>query len=105
MAGTSTENEARQLRALLAEMPFPAEFPPYQSLTADAAGHLWVQDYLGPGDEAPSWTVLDPQGRAVARLTTPPRTRLLEIGEDYLVGRSVDELDVESLTVWRLRRG
>jgi hypothetical protein len=102
---TSTENEARQLRELLAEMPFPAHYPPYRSLVGDAAGNLWVEAYGGPGEEVPSWTVLDPLGRGVTRLTTPPRTRVLEIGRDYLLGRTLDDLGVESLTLWRLRRG
>lgn len=105
VASTSSDNEERELRALFEEMPFPEAFPPYQYLAVDAEGHIWVQDYLGPKDGAPSWTVLDPLGRAVARLSTPPRTRLLEIGADYLLGRSLDEMEVESLTLWRLRRG
>lgn len=105
VAEASTDNEARQLRTLLAEMPFPGAFPPYQALATDASGYLWVQDYRAPSDGAPSWTVLDSEGRAVARLTTPPRTRLLEIGPDYLLAQSLGEMEVESLTLWRLRRG
>ncbi|HSG08136.1 MAG TPA: hypothetical protein VLA36_07255, partial [Longimicrobiales bacterium] len=105
VAEASTENEARQIRDLLAEMPFPDELPPYQLLMSDALGFLWVQEYVAPGQTVPVWTVLDPQGHAVARLQTPARTRLLEIGEDYLLGLSRDELDVETLTLWPLRRG
>jgi len=102
---TSTEYEARQLRELLAEVPFPSHYPPYRSLVGDVAGNLWVEVYGGPGEEVPSWTVLDPQGRGVTRLTTPPGTRVLEIGQDYLLGRTLDDMGVESLTLWRLRRG
>jgi len=105
VAETSTENEARSLRGLLDEMPFPSEYPPYQSLVVDALGCVWVQDYEGPGTAPASWTVLDASGRALARVLTPPRMRVLEIGSDYVLGVTLDELDVERLTLWALRRG
>jgi len=57
------------------------------------------------GAERSTWTVLDPVGRALARVSTPPRTRVLEIGTDYVLGVTLDELDVELVTLWRLRRG
>ena len=79
-------------------------FPPYQRFVVDALGYLWVEDYLGADEDVPRWTVFDGGGRAVARLDTPARTRVLEIGADYLVGRTLDELDVESLTLWSLTR-
>lgn len=104
LAEASTDNEARNLRALLDEMPFPAEYPPYQSLEVDAEGCLWVQDYPAAEEEPASWTVLDPSGRGVARVVTPARTRVLEIGADYVLGVTTDALDVESVTLWRLHR-
>lgn len=103
LADAASDNEARQVRGILNEMPFPSAYPPYQSLLTDAEGRLWVQDYQGPGDERPTWTVLDERGRGVARVSTPPRTRVLEVGSDYLLGRTLDAMDVESLTLWRLR--
>ena len=104
VADASSDNEARQIRDLMAEMPFPAEMPPYQVLMTDALGYLWVEEYVAPGQDRPTWLVFDPQGHAVARLRTPPRTRVLEIGEDYVLGRSLDDMDVETLTLWPLRR-
>jgi hypothetical protein len=79
-------------------------FPPYQSLVVDALGYLWVEDYRGADEDVHWWTVFDAQGRAVTRLETPARTRVLEIGVDHLLGRTLDELDVESLTLWGLTR-
>jgi hypothetical protein len=104
VAEAATENEARQVRGLLDEMPVADVFPPYQSFVVDALGYLWVEDYLGANEDVPLWTVFDVQGRAVARLETPAHTRVLEIGADYLLGRTLDELDVESLTLWGLTR-
>jgi hypothetical protein len=104
VADATTENEARQIRGLLEEMPGADVFPPYRSFLVDALGYLWVEDYLGANEDVPRWTVFDARGRAVARLETPGRTRVLEIGADYLLGRTLDELDVESLTLWDLTR-
>ena len=35
---------------------------------------------------------------------TPPRLRVLEIGEDYILGVVRDELGVESVQLWALER-
>jgi hypothetical protein len=104
VSSTSSDNEARQLRALLEEMPFPETFPPFQALVTDSEGNLWVQEYPTPGQTDPAWTVFDAGGHVTARLGTPPRTRILEIGADYVLGRTLDDLDVEILTLWRLNR-
>lgn len=101
----SSDNDARQTRALMDEIPFPDEYPPYRSMVADAQGGVWVQSYPAPGEDVSTWTVLDALGRGVARLTTPPRTRILEVGADYVLGVTLDEMDVESVTLWGLRRG
>jgi hypothetical protein len=104
VAEASSENEARSQRALLSELPFPSELPPYEFFRTDALDHLWVGEFAPPGEDARNWTIFDPSGRAVGRITLPERTLPLEIGDDYLLGRTLDELDVESVTLWRLRR-
>jgi hypothetical protein len=59
----------------------------------------WVVD-----SEGAEWIVLDHQGQTVARVQTPPGVMVLEIGSDYIVGLSRDELDVESVSLYRLQR-
>jgi len=98
------ENLARSVRASLAEMPAPADVPPYQLFETDALDCLWIGEYLLPGEDTRAWTILDPDGRVTGRLFLPPRTRPLDIGPDWLLGVTTDELDVERLTLWRLRR-
>lgn len=105
VAGASSENEARQIRDLLAEMPFPEAMPPYEILASDALGYLWVAAPLAPGETLRTWWVFDDRGHLVAQVATPPRTRVLEVGEDYLLGLTLDDLGVETLTLWPLRRG
>jgi hypothetical protein len=101
---TNDENRRRELRSMTREMPIPEHVPPYQSLLVDTEGYLWVGDYQIPEQDVPTWTIFDGDGRVVGRLATPARTRLLEVGPDYILGRTADEFDVESLTMWPLTR-
>jgi len=101
---TNDENRRRELRAMTREMPIPEYLPPYQALLVDTEGFLWVQEYQIPEEDVPTWTVFDEHGRVAGRLATPARTRLLEVGPDYVLGRTADEFDVESLTLWPLTR-
>ena len=100
------ENRQRELRSLIREMPVPEVMPPYQGLLVDTQGALWVEVYSPPGDgtEGGLWTVFDAQGHLQSRVRTPPRTRLLEVGPDYILATTRDEFDVESLTMWSLDR-
>jgi hypothetical protein len=102
----SADASFRQERARsLEEMPYPATFPAFADLIADAAGNLWVLDYPRPGNDERRWAVFAPDGPALGTVTTPPALRVLEIGEDYLLGVWQDELDVEYVRLYRLDRG
>jgi hypothetical protein len=98
------ENQARQIRQTMSQLPAPDVFPPYARLAADVLGYLWVEDYPRPGDETSVWTIFDPNGALVGRVTTPDDVFPLEIGEDYLLGVRRDELDVEYVEVYTVER-
>jgi len=104
VAEAADENDARRQRALLAELPFPTELPPYELFRTDSLDHVWIGEFAPPAALTRHWTIVDAGGRVVGRLTTPERTVPLQIGADYLLGRTLDELDVERLTLWRLQR-
>jgi len=101
---SDTPNEARAFEALMAEMPIPDRFPVYSSFKVDVLGYLWVSEYAGPRVRDPEWTIFDPDGHIVGKIRTPDRTQILEIGEDYILGRLSDELDVEYVKIWELFR-
>ena len=63
-----------------------------------------MNEYQRPGDDVAAYRVFDPEGRMIARVALPPRVTPLEIGEDYLVARRLDELDVEYGELYRLIR-
>jgi len=97
-------NQAGQIRHYLGALPLPDHFPPFGSLLADLEGYLWVQDFQRPGAENRSWSIFDPQGARVARVTLPERFNPLEIGSDFVLGLAWDEMNVEYLRLYSLRR-
>ncbi|MCI0436018.1 MAG: hypothetical protein L0271_20615 [Gemmatimonadetes bacterium] len=105
VADAQNENEARDLRTTLAEIPSPALVPPYEVFVADTGGSVWIGEYLLPGETRRTFTVVNRAGHVVGRVTMPDRTLPFHIGPDWLLGRSVDELDVERVTLWQLARG
>lgn len=101
---TAEERESA-LRSRLSR-PVADQFPAFVSVMSDAQGHLWVQEFEPPDEELPGviWTVFDPEGRALGFVETPEELEIYEIGEDYILGRTTDELDVEYIQVWPLDR-
>jgi hypothetical protein len=97
-------DQVRQFRRLFREAPIPDFHPAYGYIHADVLGFLWVEEYRIPGDEDRVTTIFDPDGRMVGSLVLPSRFQLFEIGEDYLLGRHVDELGVEYLHLYGLTR-
>ena len=61
----------------------------------DPADHLWVADFVRPADEVVRWSVFDTYGTQVATAVTPASLDVLEVGHDYVLGVTRDELDVE----------
>jgi hypothetical protein len=104
LENADNDNEAREIRNRFREMPSPERVPPYQVVIVDALGFLWIGEYLLPGETARTYTIVDAEGRAAGRVTMPARTAPLDIGRDYVLGLTRDELDVERLTLWTLRR-
>jgi len=80
--------------------------PAFTSVVADRLNHLWVEEYEPPGEERPGslWTVFDPEGQVLGFVETSDGLEVLEIGEDYILGRWRDDLEVEHVQVWPLAR-
>ena len=68
-------------------------------------GNLWVQDFRPPSQEGPDmWTIFGPDGQALGRFETPENLTIYEIGADYVLGRTTDQLDVERVVLLSLER-
>ena len=79
----------------------PDVFPAYHRLLVGDDGVLWVHDYIRPGERS-EWFAFDPDGRWVRTLVLPPRTYLLDIGPDWALVRTRDDLDVQRVAVHTL---
>ncbi|MXV96679.1 MAG: hypothetical protein F4Z92_12665 [Gemmatimonadetes bacterium] len=87
-------------------MPLVESFPAFRTLLTDELNHLWIRETTLPGMDrpAPLWTVFDPEGRVLGFVETPEGLTILEIGAEYILGHTTDDLGVESVQVWPLVR-
>lgn len=98
------ENARRELQRELETLVYPETRPAYSRLVGDRDGNVWAQEYQLGDEQRGRWNVFAPDGRWVAAVTTPPAFRILDIGTDYVLGVWQDELDVEYLQLYDLKK-
>lgn len=82
---------------------FPETRAAYGSFLVSGDGSIWLSALrLLPTDVPPYWTILDAGGRLLGDLNVPDRFLPLEVGEDYVLGRWSDELDVQHVRLYEL---
>ncbi|HET7583686.1 MAG TPA: 6-bladed beta-propeller [Gemmatimonadaceae bacterium] len=94
----------RQVEERMRNTPHPDSVGYFLNLLAVDDGALWVREMPLPGDTIPVWSVFDTAGRYQGTITMPPRFDLLEIGSDYVLGTWKDDLDVEHVRMYPLRK-
>jgi len=110
---TGAEREAQ--RKAMREETYPDLVPAYSAILSAPTGEIWVRepDLTGaPGcwcfnglSTVPSkWSVFDSAGRWLGDVAMPPRMIPLEIGPDYVLGRSRDADDVPHAVMYRLEK-
>ena len=102
---TDAETRARERRGF-EPVPVSDRLPALASVMADGLDHLWVEEFEPPGEEWPGvlWCVFDPDGNVLGFVETPEGLQIYEIGEDYILGRVRDDLDVPYVQLWPLER-
>ena len=101
------DQEARERRRRGYEpVPVSQYLPPFGTVMADELDYLWVEEFEPPGEEQEGvlWSVFDPDGQILGFVETPEELEVYEIGEDYILGRILDELELEYIQVWPLER-
>ena len=106
MMGGNLEEMREESRREYRLVPVAERFPAFASVMTDRTGHLWVEEYELAGEEMDGvlWTVFDPAGHVLGFVETPEELTIYEIGEDFLLGRAVDELEVNYVQLWTLER-
>lgn len=92
------------VRGAFDDMDLPAALPAFQSLVVDALGWYWAERFRLSESDPSTWIVFDPEGRAHGTIQMPDGLEVHEIGEDYILGRWADDLDVESVRRYGLHR-
>jgi hypothetical protein len=98
------EEQKVRMRAQLEAMDVPATRPAYGRLLVDSEGALWTGDYAPYPEDPVLWRVFDGGGRLVVALQVPERFRIFDIGTDWILGVWRDDLDVERIRSYHLRK-
>lgn len=83
----------------------PDRMPSVDRLKVDAAGNLWVREYrprYRQGDR--TWAVFDADGRRRASIRLPESFQPHHVGDGIVAGSWEDDLGVEYVRVYRLRK-
>jgi len=84
----------------------PSRKPTYSRLLTDDEGNLWVQQYgrYNPYEPEtdPDWWVFDPTGQWLGEVVMPAGLAVIKIQDGFVIGRALDELDVEALRLHRI---
>jgi len=107
--GRTADAKAR-IRRNFRDYDFPAEIPAWGTLIEGADGALWIGEDPGPEAglvlrgpfPAQRWWGIDPNGRPIGRLDTPPGLQVTGFGEDFLIGIHKDSLRVETVRRHRI---
>lgn len=70
----------------------------------DDLGMVWVGSYRADASMTRLYHVYDTEGPFLARVTVPAGVEVLEIGADYVLGITRDDLDVERIVLLTLTR-
>ena len=93
-------------------VPGADSIPVFSEVVPDPRGRIWLKHFDPATDShflpreltGGSWTVVDTEGMAVARVALPEGFRLLEVQHDRISGVHKDDLGVERIAVYTLHR-
>lgn len=85
-------------------LPAPDSIPNVDHLVVDDPGMVWVASYQADPSAPRLYHLYDPEEGFLARAAMPPGVEVLEIGPDYVLGLTRDDLDVERVVLLSLDR-
>jgi hypothetical protein len=90
------------MRAVFQGQDLPEFIAPYDDLVTDTQNNLWVRRYQRPGEARDTWTVFEPDGSMLGQVEMPYALTVLDISADYVIGRLLDDLQVERIELYQL---
>lgn len=100
--GVAQKNIRRCVRHALASVQVDPTAP-FMRVMVDQAGEIWVQPARAP-EASTGWDVYDIAGELQGRATLPAGLQPLDVGTDYVLGRSLDSTGFEQIALYRLER-
>jgi hypothetical protein len=92
------------IRAAVNALPVPDSVGTLRTLRVTPQGRIWSPRVRPPADSAVTWDIFDLNASPVATVTTPARFEPHEIGEHYLTGLFLDEVDVNYIRIYELKK-
>lgn len=111
--GDLEEELGMSAERFFAGMPLRDAFPPVAGLVVDAEGFLWVREWSASEAGMPDqWSVFSPDGRWLGVISALPDLMFCHrflgpcwIDRDFLLAVRRDELGIERVEGYRIRRG
>ncbi len=103
VGGYSDASWAADTREAFLEAESPGFVPSVTALLV-GDGHVFARRYPMPGEDVAEWRVLDPSGVWLGTITLPESLLVWQIGRDFVLGKLTDDLGVERVFVFGLRR-
>lgn len=93
-------------RDRLALLPGSHTVPSFDRLMVDADDRIWVRDFVAARSDgqAEAWSVHDASGRVLARVILPAGFAIMHIASNHVTGVERDDVDVQSVVVYRIER-
>jgi hypothetical protein len=89
--------------AALAKLPPPDSVDAFRYVLVTQYGQLWVRERTPPESAHTAWRVHDMNAKPLGRIRLPRDFEPMDIGRDYIVGRTRDALDVEYVHLLRFQ--
>lgn len=89
---------------LFREWSYPAHRARYDRLLIDSEGFVWLRESQIEATASSVWTVLDPDGRWLGDVRTPPALDIRQIGWHFVLGVVADDMGVERVRLYGLAR-
>jgi hypothetical protein len=98
------ERRVQYARFYEEDLPIPERVPAYGELIVDDVGNLWAQRHELPWDSVHTYDVFDRDDSWLGAVTMPAALTPFQIGEDFVLGRHRDALNVERVQLYALEK-
>lgn len=92
------------IRSDISKWEWPPSVPAYTKLVVDEEGVAWLRAFNFDTGEPETWSLLDPNQGYLGDVTLAGGMTLLHVGRDFILTLSRNDMDVQSVAKYRLKR-